>query len=69
MEKLNHDLKNKIEELSQLYESSQRDLKQRIMELHKLNMEYEKVRDQRDTLARENKKLTGKYMLQSDPIT
>ncbi|KAG1678822.1 Paramyosin [Nymphon striatum] len=58
LEKLNHDLKNKIEELSQLYETSQRELKQKIQELHKMSLEYEKVRDQRDLLTRENKKLT-----------
>lgn len=60
LEKMNNDLKNKIDELSQLYEVSQRELKLKIQELHKMSLEYEKVRDQRDALARENKKLIGK---------
>lgn len=60
LEKINLDLKNKLEEVTMLMEQAQKELRIKIGELQKLQHEYEKVRDQRDQLARENKKLTGK---------
>lgn len=64
LEKINLDLKSKLEEVTILLEQTQKDLRLKIGELQKLQHEYEKLRDQRDALARENKKLTGKR----DPI-
>lgn len=60
LEKINLDLKNKLEEVTMLMEQAQKELRIKIGELQKLQHEYEKLRDQRDHLARENKKLTGK---------
>lgn len=59
LEKINLDLKNKLEEVTMLMEQAQKELRVKIAELQKLQHEYEKLRDQRDQLARENKKLTG----------
>jgi chromosome segregation ATPase len=59
LEKLNLDLKVKIEEITILMEQAQKDARQKAAELQKLQHEYEKLRDQRDLLLRENKKLTG----------
>lgn len=59
LEKLNVDLKVKLEEVTMLMEQAQRDARQKAAELQKLQHEYEKLRDQKDALLRENKKLTG----------
>lgn len=59
LEKINIDLKNKLEEVSILLEQTQKDLRIKISDLQKLQHEYEKLRDQKEALARENKKLTG----------
>lgn len=58
LEKMNGDLKAKIDELVIHLETTQRDLRTRTAELQKLQHEFEKLRDQRDSLLRENKKLT-----------
>nr|SHD75397.1 RNA dependent RNA polymerase [Sarcoptes scabiei] len=58
LEKLNLDLKNKLEEVTMLMEQAQKEARAKAAELQKLQHEYEKLRDQRDALARENKKLT-----------
>lgn len=60
LEKINIDLKSKLEEVTILMEQAQKDARQKAAELQKLQHEYEKLRDQRDALARENKKLTGR---------
>lgn len=62
LEKLNLDLKSKLEEVTMLMEQAQKDARQKAAELQKLQHEYEKLRDQRDALARENKKLTGMFV-------
>lgn len=59
LEKLNLDLKNKVEEVSILLENTQKELRIKIQDLQKLSHEYEKLREQKDALARENKKLQG----------
>ncbi|XP_035228126.1 paramyosin-like isoform X1 [Stegodyphus dumicola] len=58
IEKINIELKTKLEEVTQLYEGSQRDLKGKIADLQKAMHENEKLRDQLAALTRENKKLT-----------
>lgn len=60
LEKANQDLKSKIDEISILLENSQRDARIKAQELQKLTHEYEKLRDLKEQLAREVKKLTGK---------
>lgn len=58
IEKINIELKTRVEEITSLYEGSQRDLKIKISDLQKANHEIEKLRDQLAVLIRENKKLT-----------
>lgn len=57
LEKINLELKAKVDELVALLEQAQRDVRAKIAELQKLQHDYDKLRDQRDALARENKKL------------
>ncbi len=68
LEKLNLDLKVKLEEVTALMEQAQRDLRAKAAELQKLQHEYEKLRDQKEALARENKKLTGIYFSNALPV-
>lgn len=68
LEKINIDLKNKLEEVSILLEQTQKDLRIKISDLQKLQHEYEKLRDQKEALARENKKLTGNLPLNDASI-
>lgn len=60
LERINIELKSKLDEVSGLYDASQRDNRNKAAEIVRLNHELEKTRDQKDQLARENKKLTGK---------
>lgn len=60
LERINLDIKTRLEETIQLYEVSQRDLRIKITEIQRLNHELDKTREQKDALARENKKLAGK---------
>lgn len=62
LERTNVELKTRLEETIQLYETAQRDLRNKQAELVRLNNELDKTKDQRDTLARENKKLGGKFI-------
>ncbi|GFT84045.1 paramyosin [Trichonephila clavipes] len=57
LEKLNHDLKSKVDELIALLEAAQRDFRAKVAELQKLQHDFDKLKDQRDALLRENKKL------------
>ena len=59
LERLNADLKSKLEELASLYEASQRDNRNKQTTIQQLTHELEKTREQKDYLARENKKLGG----------
>lgn len=59
LERINIDLKTRLEETSALYEQTTRDLRNKQAELQRINHELEKTREQKDSLARENKKLSG----------
>lgn len=58
LEKINHDLKSKVDELIALLETAQRDYRAKVAELQKLQHDYDKLKDQKDALLRENKKLS-----------
>ncbi|XP_023021302.1 paramyosin isoform X1 [Leptinotarsa decemlineata] len=57
VERINIDLKTRLDETVQLYEQSQRDLRNKVTELQRTVHELDKTREQKDQLARENKKL------------
>lgn len=46
-----------------MYETSQRDLRVKVTELQRISHELDKTREQKDGLARENKKLGGEWDL------
>lgn len=62
LERINLDLKTRLDETVQMYEQSQRDLRNKQQELQRLNHELDKTREQRDGLARENKKMAGTFV-------
>lgn len=57
LERTNIELKSRLEETVQLYESTQRDLRNKQIEVQRLTGELDKTREQKDQLARDNKKL------------
>ncbi|RZC36450.1 paramyosin, partial [Asbolus verrucosus] len=57
LERINIDLKTRLEETVNLYEQSQRDLRNKQQELQRTVHELDKTRELKDQLARENKKL------------
>ncbi|XP_063393467.1 paramyosin, long form [Cydia fagiglandana] len=57
LERVNIEIKSRLEETVQLYEVSQRDLRNKQTELQRVSHELDKTREQKDALARENKKL------------
>lgn len=57
LERTNIEIKARLEETLQLYETAQRDLRNKQAEIVRINNELDKTKDQRDTLLRENKKL------------
>jgi len=57
LERVNIELKARLDETIQLYDQAQRDLRNKQAEIARLNHELDKTREQRDALARENKKL------------
>lgn len=59
LERINLDLKTRLDETIQLYEVAQRDLRNKQTEIQRLNHELDKTRELKDQLARENKKLAG----------
>lgn len=63
LEKANHDLKSKVDEITILFENAQRDARNKAAELQKLTHEFEKLRDLKEQLAREVKKLGGKSLI------
>lgn len=65
LERINLDLKTRLDETIQLFEQAQRDLRQKVAELQRLNHELDKTREQKDQLARENKKLAGEENFRS----
>lgn len=60
LEKINIELKSRLDETVNLYEQAQRDLRNKQAEVQRLTHELDKTREQKDALARENKKLSGK---------
>lgn len=61
LEKVNIELKARLDESLAMYEQSQRDLRNKQQELQRVNAELDKTRELKDQLARENKKLGGDY--------
>lgn len=61
LEKINIELKTRLDESLAMYEQSQRDLRNKQQELQRTNAELDKTRELKDQLARENKKLAGDY--------
>lgn len=59
LEKTNIELKSRLDETILLYETAQRDLRNKQAEIVRITHELDKTRDQRDQLVRENKKLGG----------
>lgn len=59
MEKINIEMKARLDETLAMYEQSQRDLRNKQQELQRCNAELDKTRELKDQLARENKKLGG----------
>ncbi|XP_019866878.1 paramyosin, long form [Aethina tumida] len=57
LERINIDLKTRLDETVALYEQAQRDLRVKVQELQRTVHELDKTREQKDQLARENKKL------------
>lgn len=61
LERVNIEIKSRLEETVQLYEQSQRDLRIKQTEIQRISHELDKTREQKDALGRENKKLGGKH--------
>lgn len=61
LERVNIEIKSRLEETVQLYEQTQRDLRNKQVELQRVSHELDKTREQKDALSRENKKLGGKF--------
>lgn len=59
LERLNADLKSKLDELNGLYEAAQRDNRAKQTQIQQLTHELDKTREQKEYLSRENKKLQG----------
>ncbi|CAB3226181.1 unnamed protein product [Arctia plantaginis] len=57
LERVNIEIKSRLEETVQIYEQTQRDLRVKITELQRISHELDKTREQKDALGRENKKL------------
>ncbi len=60
LERINIELKSKLDEVTALYDAAQRDNRNKATEIVRLNHELDKTREQKDQLTRENKKLGGK---------
>lgn len=65
LERVNIEIKSRLEETIQIYEQTQRDLRIKVTEIQRISHELDKTREQKDALGRENKKLGGK--LRVDP--
>ncbi|KAJ8736912.1 hypothetical protein PYW07_000183 [Mythimna separata] len=57
LERVNIEIKSRLEETVQLYEQTQRDLRVKVTEIQRISHELDKTREQKDALGRENKKL------------
>nr|XP_022908300.1 paramyosin, long form [Onthophagus taurus] len=69
LERVNLDLKSRLDETLQMFEQSQRDLRIKITEIQRITHELDKTREQKDALARENKKLTDDFNEARNTIT
>lgn len=58
LERTTVELKTRLDETIALYDAAQRDLRNRVQEIQRLNHELEKTKDQNNLLTRENKKLS-----------
>lgn len=58
LDRLNADLKSKLDELNGLYEASQRDNRNKQTQIQQLTHELDKTREAKEYLARENKKIS-----------
>ncbi|GLG92509.1 Paramyosin, long form [Gryllus bimaculatus] len=58
LERINIDIKTRLEETIALYEASQRDVRNKQTEIQRLTHELDKTREQKEALTRENKKLS-----------
>lgn len=63
VERINIEIKTRLDETIQMYESSQRDLRTKTQEIQRLMHELEKTREQKDQLTRENKKMGGMFII------
>lgn len=61
LERTTIEIRSRLEETVALYETSQRELKNKQVEVTRITNELDNTRNQRDGLARENKKLSGMY--------
>ncbi|XP_039763122.1 paramyosin, long form [Pararge aegeria] len=57
LERVNIEIKSRLEETVQLYEQTQRDLRNKQVEIQRISHELDKTREQKDALGRENKKM------------
>lgn len=62
LERTSIELRSRLEETVVLYENSQRDLKNKQVELTRVSHELDSTKSQRDGLARENQKLSRKFL-------
>ncbi|KAK7791792.1 hypothetical protein R5R35_008810 [Gryllus longicercus] len=58
LERINIDIKTRLEETINLYEASQRDVRNKQTEIQRLTHELDKTREHKEALTRENKKLS-----------
>lgn len=61
LERTNIELKSRLEETIQMYETAIRDLRNKQVEVQRLVAELDKTREQKDQLGRDNKKLGGNF--------
>jgi len=69
LERTSIELRSRLEETVVLYENSQRDLKNKQVELTRVSHELDSTKNQRDGLARENQKLTHENQEARNTIT
>lgn len=61
LERINIEIKTRLDETTALFEQAQRDLRNKQAEVQRLTHELDKTREQKDALTRENKKLAGEF--------
>jgi predicted nuclease with TOPRIM domain len=63
LDRINIDIKSKLDETTVMYDTTLRDLRNKQTELQRTTHELEKTRDQKEAVLRENKKMTGQYFI------